>query len=233
MSGPLITDLPLWERHVQRVLNILRSALLRLRADNPGANELTLNRELYLCMLDVNAQNQKSGGSYFDHGPVPEGQNPPTPETEDSPSERKVPDLRWEYIDHQAADGRSGVRSFTIECKRLGSPSNSGWAFNLHYVKDGVRRYVDPDSRYGSGAATGAMVGYVESLTPPQIVTEVNQTLKSLSLPKLSQLQSTSNSLTEMEHSLKRPFEVSPFRLVHLWIDLRPTGGRTKPETTI
>ena len=224
MSGPLITDLPLWERHVERVLENLRSALLCLRANTPQGDELKLNRELYLCMLEVNAANQKSGDFYFEHGPIPEGQNPPTPETEDSASERKIPDLRWEYIDHRSSDGRRGVRSFTIECKRLWCQASSG-----RYVKEGVCRFVSPDSRYGNGVAAGAMVGYIESLTLLQIVAQVNTTLQSLSLPTLSKPSRPSSALIEMEHLLSRPFKVSPFRLLHFWIDIRPTGGRTKP----
>ena len=219
MSRPLISDLPLWERHEQRVLAILRSALRRLRTKRPEGDELKLNRELYLCILDVIRENM-----WFDYPPVPEGRNPPTPDTEDSASERKIPDLSWGYIDHQEQDPRRSVRNFVIECKRLGSPSRSGRKFNVHYVCDGVRRFADLEWQYGKDVATGSMVGYVESLTPKEIVAEVNGVLTQLGVSALTLPPGPGGSLTEMEHSFGRPFAISPFRLVHLWIDIRPTG---------
>lgn len=219
MSGPLITDLPLWERHEQRVLTILRSALQRLQAKGPLAgDERALNRELYGCILDVNAENQKSGGPWFDHPPSPEGENPPTPDTEGTASERKIPDLQWGFIDHQSPDPRRGVRNFVIECKRLGSPSNSGQVFNELYATAGVRRFADPQYRYGKDVNSGAMVGYVQSLTPSAIIVQVNGALQRDRLPQLGLPTQTGGTLTEIDHVIHRSFEISPFRLFHLWI---------------
>lgn len=224
MSGPLISDLPLWERHEQRVLAILRSALHRLRAKRIQGGEPRLNREFYWCILEVNSANRRSGSdSWFEHPPDFEARNPPTPDTEDSPSEWKIPDLQWGYQDHQEPDARRSVRNFVIECKRLGSPSSAGWAFNIHYADDGVRRFVDPQWRYGKDVASGAMAGYVESMTPRKIVTEVNGVLNRLGVPALTFPSEAASPLTEMDHSFDRPFKISPFRLFHLWIDIRPT----------
>lgn len=223
MSGPLISGLPLWERHEQRVLAILHSALHLLRTKEPEGHEPKLNRDLYLCILRVNRENHASGGPVFDFPPILDGRNPPTPDTEDSASERKLPDLSWRYIDHQEPDPHRSVRAFAIECKRLGSPSSSGWNFNLRYATDGVRRFTDPDSGYGRDVASGAMVGYVESLTFEQIVAEVNEVLTQFGVPPLA-LPPADGPLTEMDHSFARPFPISPFRLAHLWIDIRPTS---------
>ena len=224
MSGPLISDLRLWERHEQRVLAILRSALARLRTRRPDGGEPELNRELYLCILEVNRKNKESGDSWFDHAPAFEGRNPPTPDTEHSASERKIPDLHWGYVDHQEHDPRRSARNFVIECKRLGTPTSSGWAFNVHYVNDGVRRFADIQWQYGKDVATGAMIGYVESLTPAEIVVDVNRALSRLSVSALTLPPGAGGPLTEMEHSFVRQFEISPFRLVHLWIDSPPPG---------
>ncbi len=232
MSGLLISGLPLWEQHEERVLSILRSALLRLRTKRPQGNEHKLNREFYFCILDVNRENQESGGPWFDYPPVYEARNPPTPDTEDSASERKIPDLSWGYIDHQEQDPRRSVRTFAIECKRLGSPSSAGWKFNVHYVCDGVRRFTNLEWQYGRNVATGAMVGYVESLTPGEIVAEVNGVLTELGVPALPLPEGTDESLTEMEHTFCRPFAISPFRLVHFWIDIRPTGCQKCPVSS-
>lgn len=224
MSGPLISSLPLWERHEQRVLAILRVALDRLRSTISQRGELELNRELYLCILEVNRENRMLNDLWFDYPPVFEGRNLPTPDTEDSASEKKIPDLQWGYIDHQAVDPRRSVRSFAIECKRLGSPSRSGWKLNVHYVDDGVRRFIDPEWQYGKDVASGAMVGYVESLSPEEIVVEVNGALDRRGVSSLSLPPGAGEPLIEMEHSFYRPFEVSPFHLVHLWTDIRPAG---------
>ena len=222
MSGPLITDLPLWEELERSALAILRSSLLLLRTDSPSDGESKLNRELYFCINEVNNENRKSGGPWIASPVILEARNPPTPDTEDSASERKIPDLSWQYYDHLAQDPRRAVRSFAIECKRLGSPSSSGWKFNVHYVEDGVRRFTHLDWRYGKDVATGSMVGYVESLTPEHVGSEVNEALKQHGMSTLT-LPPADGPLMEMEHSLVRPFAITPFRLVHLWIDIRPT----------
>ena len=224
MSGPSISGRWLWERHEQRVLAILRSALHRLRTKGLHGDERTLNRELYFCILEVNAQNKESGDdSWFDYAPIYEGRNPPTPDTEDSASEWKIPDLQWGYIDHQEPNPRRSVRNFAIECKRLGTRSSSGWEFNVHYVKNGVRRFTDSQWRYGKDVASGAMAGYVESMTREEIVAEVNRALNKIGVPTLTFPPEAGSPLVETEHSFDRPFEIRPFRLVHLWIDIRPT----------
>ena len=224
MSGPQISGRRLWERHEQRVLAILRFALHRLQTKGLHGDERKLNRELYSCILEVNAQDKESGGdSWFDYPPIYDGRNPPTPDTEDSASEWKIPDLQWGYIDHQEPNPRRSVRNFAIECKRLGTSSSSGWKFNVHYVKDGVRRFIDLQWRYGKDVASGAMAGYVESMTRADIVAEVNTALNHIGVPALTFPPEAGGPLSVTEHSFDRPFENSPFRLVHLWIDIRPT----------
>ena len=224
MSGPLISDLPLWERHEQRVLAVLRSALRRLCAQGIQGDEDKLNRELYFLLREVNKENEASGNDlWLDEMPIREARNPPTPDTEDSASEKKIPDLQWRYEDHQEPDARRSERTFVIECKRLGAPSSAGWKFNDHYVDDGVRRFAHPEWRYGNGVASGAMAGYVQSMTLEGIVADVNRALDLLKVPTLTLLQVAGDPLTETDHSFDRPFKISPFRLVHLWIDIRPT----------
>jgi len=223
VTGPRIPDLPSWEQYEQRVLAILRSSLHRLRVQRPEGDERTLNREFYFCILDAIRDHIESGGS-LDQLPFYEAQNPPTPDTEDSASEQKIPDLSWRYMDHQERDPRRSVRSFAIECKRLGSPSRAGWNFNLHYVRDGVRRFIDCEWQYGRDVASGAMVGYIESLPPEEIVAEVNRELIQMEVPALDLPEGAHGSLAEMAHSFSRPFPLSPFRLVHLWIDIRPSN---------
>lgn len=223
MSGPRILDLPLWESHERRVLAVLRSALRRLPAKRLRGDESELNRELHLLLRDVNKENRSSGSDlWVDEMPILEARNPPTPGTENLASERKIPDLQWRFEDHLERDARRSERTFVIECKRLGARSGAGRGLNVRYADQGVRRFAHPEWRYGGGVASGAMVGYVESLTLEEIIADVNRGLIQLQLPALNLPQTAGRPLTEMAHTFNRPFEVSPFRLVHLWVDIRP-----------
>jgi hypothetical protein len=219
MAPPLLSELPLWEQHEERVVSIMRSALARFHTRRPPmAGEPELNREFFLCILEVNRENRLAGDAWFDYPPSYEARNPPSPGTEGSASERKVPDFHWGYLDHEEPDARRSVRTFVIECKRLGAPSSAGWAFNVHYVDDGVGRFRDPDWRYGKDVGSGAMVGYVESMTPDEILAEVNGASATRGLPQLSPT-TQAEPLHEFDHAFDRPFEVSPFRLLHLWVE--------------
>ena len=222
MSGPRLPDLPLWDRHEQRVLAALQTALRRLGNTSPHGDENTLNLRLRDALRQVNKENQQAGNVMsLEEMPIWEARNPPTPETEGSASEKKIPDLQWRYEDHQEPDARYSERVFVIECKRLGAPAR-GRRLNVEYADHGVRRFVEPEWSYGKDVPTGAMVGYVESLTLEGIVADVNGALDRLEVPALTLPQAVGDSLTEMEHSFNRPFKISPFRLVHLWIDIRP-----------
>ena len=60
-------------------------------------------------------------------------------------------------------------------------------------------------------------------MTPKDIVNDVNGALNQIGVPALTFPPEAGGPLTETKHSVDRPFENSPFRLVHLWIDIRPT----------
>ena len=107
-------------------------------------------------------------------------------------------------------------RSFERPLRTASRTSNA-------YADDGVRRFADPEWRYGKDVPTGAMVGYVESLTLEGIVTDVTRRSIDSRYQPLTLPRAAGDSLTEMEYSFKRPFEISPFRLVHFWIDIRPS----------
>ena len=219
MTGPLITGLPLWQRHEQRVLTVLRGALLRLQANGlQGRGELELNEDFLGCIYEENERNRTLGRDYVDHPLVHDGLNPITPSAGNASSGRKRPDLQWQILDHGAPNPRYSVRSFAIECKRLGNPPPKGRNLNGRYVVEGVHRFRDPDFQYGRDVSTGAMVGYIQSSTPRQTVSSVDAALQRRGFPVLTPLNSSNALLLEMDHSFKRTFKASPFRLVHLWI---------------
>lgn len=218
MTSPIrLSELPLWERHHEKVLSIAREALQLLKAEWPVGDEHALNRSLYFCLLKANANAAKRGEPCFDYSPMWEAQNQPRPENEVD-VEHKRPDFQWVYLDHEETDPTRSARNFVIECKRLGNPTPSGWVLNLHYVDDGIVRFVDPAWRYGRAVASGAMVGYIESMGFDDVFAEVQARLSQRSLASLNVLGS-GDDLFELDHSLARSFALSPFRLVHLWID--------------
>lgn len=220
MNGPVITGLKLWQRHERMVLDLVRDALrLLTKTQAITGDEIPLTRDLYHCINKVNTANRLAGRPSFDFLPACDALNASSAGTAGAASGDKRPDLQWSIIDaHGDQNACDGIRSFAVECKRLGARSSTGQRFNQLYVSRGVCRYVDTDWRYGECVATGAMVGYVQSLTPSQIVGQVNTELSSRGLPSLTLPQSVTGPLIEMDHRLKRRFPDSPFRLVHLWI---------------
>ncbi|MEE4356904.1 MAG: hypothetical protein V2I97_10570 [Desulfococcaceae bacterium] len=143
--------------------------------------------------------------------------------------ERKIPDFKWGFADHTAYDAQEypfkGDRDFDIECKRLGNPTSQSWKLNKQYVKDGIRRFVTNEHRYGEDESSGAMIGYIENMEFDSILNEVNAAITAN--PELIPLLSAPSegwkkkAVSHLFHDLERPFPVSPFHLWHFWIDLR------------
>ena len=225
MSQPRISRLLIWERHEHRVVDVLLAALsiLRNKYDLPQS-EVSLNRELYFCLLEANRSLRKSGLGGFDHPPVPEGHNPPDPDDEQRATrENKIPDFYWGYIDHLEPDPRRSARNYVIECKRLGNPLRPDWILNQNYVVKGILRFVTEKYGYAKGEKSGAMVGYVQSMELDDILYEVNANCMSEAIPQLGipiggwQIRGTSR----LDHELDRSFAGSPLHLSHFWVDLR------------
>lgn len=236
-SQPRLSKVPLWQRHAETVLETFRDALGLLSADSVAGQEPQLNRELYDRLLiadrDRHNRNLRTLGSPIMY----EARNPPSPDTKGTSSERKIPDFQCGFIDHQEPDPLRAARFFMVECKRLGHPTKSGWTFNKNYIHEGVNRFVDPDWRYGKEVADGAMVGYIESMTPEELVTEVNIVATSSHLPALVYSPESERPLHELKHELTRVFPVTPFVLWHLWIEMTGSddaaGDQTPPESPV
>lgn len=209
---PRLSQLPLWERHVEMVLSVLRDALQILSERWPTGGELDRNRFLVECLLLAMRSRYNKGLSTIDSPIFNEARNQPSPETLGESPERKIPDFQCGYIDHLAPDPLYSAKYFVIECKRLGDRT-----FNDNYVGKGIVRFVDPDFRYGNNVKSGAMVGYVEGDSIDVIIEAVNTALGERGIAPLSnQLQS--QSLNELNHQLVRSFPENPFSLTHLWI---------------
>lgn len=252
MRQPRISRQSSWKRHERRVLEVLVEALLLLRSeerlsrlremiassDDKRPIEDKINRELYLCLNQVNREllkvkrGLKTGVNY-------EMRNQPTPK-DIYPTEReqKRPDFSWGYFEPISRHFDSGNRYFVIECKRLGEPTSKSWKFNKKYVQNGILRFVKIEYGYGEDESSGAIVGYVESMDFDDILLEINTEIKSCkeAIPELSQPKVgwQTNKINSLDHTFDRPFPISPFHLWHFWLDFRGCYDRnvTKKSST-
>jgi len=94
---------------------------------------------------------------------------------------------------------------------------------NGNYVTDGVVRFKDVSHGYGMSCASGAMIGYIQSMDSDDILAEVNAACKGNKVPQIA-LSSTGwvpSGVSLLEHTFNRSFPEKTFTLQHLWADLR------------
>ena len=109
-----------------------------------------------------------------------------------------------------------------IECKRLGKARRRDWIFNVNYSEYGIKRFCNPEWAYAKQAPSGAMLGYWQSMEGKDVLREVNEGCYRRSIPSLVFIGPLcSNGISKFQQELARPFPISPFKLHHLWIDLR------------
>lgn len=130
MSRPNLFQLPSWERHEQRVIEIFLIALQKLlKCKSLPTIEDEINRKLLFLLRKSNYQLLKK-----DRGievPVTyESNNQPVSSDQIRVSrESKRPDFQWGLVDLI----NEKDLFFTIECKRLGYPSSTNWILNENY----------------------------------------------------------------------------------------------------
>jgi len=219
-SGPSLKSRNLWAKREARCLAILERALFLLRRTKslPEA-EVDLNRLLYFCLLRASRELYPNDGI----APTPECNNQPDPDDNARAiREHKRPDFQWIYLDKYENNPERSSKQFVVECKRLGKSSRSAWVLNSNYVNHGVQRFKDIEWAYGQRFASGAMVGYWQSMDGNAVLTEVNIELRKNSLPELVPLRNwRARPVFGLKHQLERSFEISPFRLCHRWVDIR------------
>ena len=219
-AGPSLRSRRLWARRESMCLATLDRALLLLclNQDLPET-EVELNRGLYFCLLAANRELFPDN----DIAPATECNNQPDPDDEARVArEHKRPDFQWIFLDRYEPDPHRSNKQFVVECKRLGESSRADRVLNLNYVNHGIGRFRDPEWAYAQRFPSGAMVGYWQSMEAEQVLNEVNDEARKNSLPDLFLIGAWNfGAVSRLEHAFDRPFEVSPFRLHHLWIDLR------------
>ena len=225
MKSPRISGRQVWRNHERRVLGIVKRALDLLRSqDGLDVCEDTLNRRLLFCIRNANAELAKHNEG-IDCPITYEGQNQPDADDKDRAArESKRPDFQWGFTDRTEDDPLRQDKFYVIECKRLGEPVRKEWVFNRNYVEHGILRFVRAKHGYGRSAPSGAMIGYIRSMSSGDILDEVNLHAKSVSgsTIKLSYRGWVEKGVSRLNQELDRP-EVppTPFELRHLWADLR------------
>ncbi|MER8374524.1 hypothetical protein [Mesorhizobium sp. M0488] len=217
---PRIRSNQLWRTREAKCLAIIARALVIFRQhESFPESEIELNREFYFCLIAA------SRDLYPDDevAPITECCNQPDPDDgARARREQKRPDFQWIYLDRYESDPHRSSKQFVVECKRLGDPPRADWVLNLNYIEHGIARFRHPDWAYAKRAESGAMIGYVQTMTPPAILVAVNTECRSKSFPDLTPASAwVAGGTTRLEHAFGRSFEVSPIRLHHFWIDLR------------
>ena len=219
-AGPLLRSRRLWAERENKCLKTLDRALslLRLNQELP-ITEVELNRCLYLCLLQASRELYPKD----DIAPIMECNNQPDPDDEARIArEQKRPDFQWIYLDRYESDPHRSSKQFVVECKRLGESSRADWVLNLNYVNHGIGRFRDSRWAYAQRFPSGAMIGYWQSMKETQVLAEINDESRKNSVPDLILVGAWKlGAVSRLEHVFDRPIEVSPFRLHHLWIDLR------------
>jgi hypothetical protein len=224
VSQPNLFDLPVWENFEQRVVEVFTQGLNALAtATRLPLQEDFLSRELHKCCREANHRLRKSGrGIEYILAQVT---NQPLPD--DAYRAKRLgkrPDFACGYHDDSLPDDafEEADYRYTVECKRLGSPSSASWVFNRNYVEHGIRRFEHPDWGYAEGSSSGMMVGFMQTMEPDAILADVNSHIAPF--PALSQSATgwLLKALTALNvHSFARRVRPTPFTLNHFWIDLR------------
>ncbi len=217
-TQPRLSSVALWRDLERRCLKLLREALSTLVDEPTDEKETDLNRSLFRAIIRASHEAARRG----EHIPmvVPEGRNPPDlSDLERAEREFKIPDFYWGYIDPFAADPNEAAKCFVVECKRLTEPRAR---YTQEYVKSGIVRFINVSHSYGKGAASGAMVGYLQGIYLDDALDRVNLAAKNNTIPLLALRERDGEAGAELRHELYRSFQVSPFQLTHMWSRIGP-----------
>tara|TARA_B100000959_G_C14991455_1_gene628091 strand:+ start:2638 stop:3237 length:600 start_codon:yes stop_codon:yes gene_type:complete len=170
--------------------------------------------------------NQKNRGLSF----PPEWEKPIQPASKANIGQnkkKKKPDFSCPFRNDSAQNFEEAWLDYHIECKRLGKPSSPSWILNRNYVENGIVRFLDPQHRYGKGAKSGAMIGYVQNMDTESILKEINETIQGSTKYKISLITFSGNGfdekgITKTSQKFSRKHVLpSLFHLRHIWVDLR------------
>lgn len=214
----------LWKRHVLLYSEVFSEALRELSEsaffskDEDGYSEKLCSILNRVCFNLGKSRNQELQ--------TPCWETPIQPVTNNELKGGKIkkrPDFTCRLLNPWADSHEKHEISLHIECKLLGYPSSATWILNENYVKNGIKRFDSEIHEYGKRADTGMMIGYIVSMTPEEIESEVN-TYQKKHLPEYTGIKFSLDSTTLLRaHQYISRKNVTPaqFELIHLWGDLR------------
>ena len=221
---PLSPFITLWNRHILLYSKVFSTALQELSesasvtGDEDGISEILCSILNRVCFKLGKSRNQELQTPYWE--------TPIQPVTGDELKGGKIkkrPDFTCKCINPWAASPEKHEISLHIECKLLGNPTSATWILNKNYVKNGIKRFDSKIHEYGKRAYSGMMIGYIVSMTPQEIESEVNDYQKKHA-PGYTEIKFffDTTTLFKTRQDIKRK-NVLParFELIHLWVDLR------------
>lgn len=232
----LLNNKKSWHQQQAEILETLELALQHLQSKQAlPEQENGINRELFFSLKEIYFT-QRDDADQF---PVRMECNN-QPDSDDQVkvrSEDKRPDFKWGYVDTLERNPQKKAKDFDIECKRLGKPPRSDHILNKEYATKGISRFITVEHKYGKSVPAGVMIGYIQSMELPHILTEVNTNASSNGIAQLTLTAQgwQPRGISKLEHQLSRLFPISPFTLHHFWVDLRqspPSLQSTTPSNS-
>ena len=165
----------LWERHVLNYSEVFSKALQELSGSASISGGENAVSEM-LCPI-LNRVCYNLGKSRGQELQTPWWETPIQPVIEDElrgGEIKKRPDFSCKLINPRADSHEKYEISLHVECKLLGHPTSATWILNENYVKNGIKRFDSKIHEYGKRADSGMMIGYMISMTPKEIESEVN-----------------------------------------------------------
>ena len=213
--------LSIWTDHVNLYLEVFTRALRKLQSVSVSGDEDSISQHLCALLPEECFQLGQDGRAV----PVPQWEKPQQPQTLSEVGQEHIlkrPDFTCDFVDTSAKSVDDYSIPLHIECKRLGQPTSRAWIFNENYVTKGIARFDLKSHKYGNRASSGIMIGYIISMTPEELQSQVNSCIED-SLPDIPQLQfAFSGAPLQSQHSFARKHVLpTPFTLIHLWVDIR------------
>ena len=214
----------LWKRHILLYSEVFFAALQKLaKMDSISGDEDAISEILSLILNRVcfnfnKTRNQEVRTPYWEA--------PAQPVIEDELKGgkiRKRPDFTCKCINPRADSPEKHEISLHVECKRLGNPTSATWILNENYVKNGIKRFDSKIHGYSKRANSGMMIGYIISMTPEEIESEVNCYQKKHE-PEYTEIKFFFDTTTLFKTSQdinRKNVMPARFELVHFWVDLR------------
>lgn len=236
MSAISLANAVTWNKLERSVLEVFSMALDRLVLETEiPQSEHYLNHKLFWRAREALLSIQKTRPeSILFFGIIVEANSQPVPDDEARASRLgKRPDFLCLLANPQASTVEDAQVTYYIECKRLGKPEGN-WKLNQNYSDNGINRFVHKSWEYAKGCQSGAMIGYVESMTPDDILTEVNQSATGNGFPSLrlaANNWAVGQTSRLRQAALHRGCLPNQFVLQHLWVDMRNSNFVKPPKS--